>query len=139
MEIEFPYFWEEVQTELHIQRPTDIENVKIVLLVLGYTTRESISRLITKKQIQQLEHELLLLRNNSSTFEDIKLRFPQITALLPFTSGFQNVMFQIVRSINGCESNVHTDPATMQSIFSKAKRVKFHKTQITFYEKEFIS
>lgn len=80
--------------------------MKIILTVLGYTTRHSISTIRSKKKIEQFEHEILQMQNNELAFQNIQRRFPQIVNLLPFASGIKVVLWQIIQSINKSEHHI---------------------------------
>lgn len=119
--MKFPYFWEELETELNI---SDIENVKVIFTALGYSTRESVSQNKTKAKLASLEHELLQMLSNKTVSENIQRKFPQIKSLLPFTSGMKSVILQVVRHINnkGRHDDVSIRDESVR-LFVNAKKV----------------
>lgn len=58
---QYPEFWKTIEINLAIE-PTAIENIKTVLTLLGYTTMQSVVKLVDKKQIRLLELELINLK-----------------------------------------------------------------------------
>lgn len=117
----FPYFWAESEKDLDIPS-VDVNEVKIVLAVLGYTIPESIAELKMKKHIRQLENELLQLQHNRQVFERISSQYPTINHILPFKFDFISSALQVIQYINKPRVNFdRTDCA--KRIFESVKKV----------------
>lgn len=95
----FQEFWSEVESDLKLQSD-EILDIKVILTILGYTTKDSIRSIKTKKGISMLEDEYVKRKNTTNLFEKFYGQYPSIQAIDCFPSGTVTILLHIITHLN---------------------------------------
>lgn len=101
---QYPEFWKTIEINLAID-PTAIENIKAVLTLLGYTTMQSVVKLVDKKQIRLLELELINLKKMDPT---LLQKYPLLENI-NFGSGLLSTLTNIASNVKKSFAGIDLD------------------------------
>lgn len=84
----------------------DVQTPNIILSILGYTTKNSIAALKSKKSVQNLENEFLKRKNTSTLIDKHYEKYPFLRDIICFPSGLQVTLLQIALFVSQYQENV---------------------------------
>lgn len=96
---------------------------KIILSILGYTTKSSVAALKSKKSIQNLESEFLKRKNTSTLLDKHYEKYPFLRDVICFPSGLQLILSQIALCASQCNGYVEENMAEKMLNASQCKEL----------------
>lgn len=100
-------------------RSEDIQIPKVILSILGYTTKSSIAALKSKKSVQHLENEFLKRKNTSTLIDKHYEKYPFLRDVICFPSGLQVVLLQIALFV--CQNHENIQQITAEKILNASE------------------
>lgn len=98
----------------------DIDLAKSIFTALGYMTRETVADIKSKKKINELEKDFLLIRSNYSMFDELCKTYPLLKNIDNFSMGIEAGLFQIINFLN---SDMSRDDSIKKRLADDAKTV----------------
>lgn len=120
--IRFPIFHSfAFQLEID-ETPEDLDDVKSVFTVLGFTTKSSIASIKNAKKIDSLESEYAKIR--SSKPDEVFSRFPALNHVDYFTPGMKAIMLEIVSRLAPKPQPNEIESMVKANVLKQAKKVR---------------
>lgn len=98
----------------------DIDLAKSIFTALGYMTRETVADIKSKKKINELEKDFLLIRSNYAKFDELCKSYPLLKFVDNFAVGIEAGLLQIINFLN---SDASRDESTKKRLVDDAKMV----------------
>lgn len=100
----------------------DIDLAKSIFTILGYMTRETIADIKTKKKVNDLEKDFLMIRSNLAKFQEICEGIPILKNVDRFSAGVEAGLLQIIHFLN---TDATRDENVVERLFEEAKLVNY--------------
>lgn len=120
---QFPTFWSPIEDELG-----DVLVPKVILTILGYSTKNSVASIRSKREIVKLEDEFTRRKGSSTIFVKYYEAYPFLQEMVSFPSGLQTVFMQIVAFLT--QTSDYERSQIISSILTSAKQVQMYSIYI---------
>lgn len=118
----FPSFWPQIESELSIDGE-DISTVKIILSVLGYSTKASVAAINSKKCVEQLEQEFVQRKSTTKLFDHYFGEYPVLKEIGCFPSGLRAVLLQISSHLNRQLKPIENENEIIEKVLNLGQKV----------------